>query len=245
MMARHENQCEPEAGRSKFGAIGCCAMDVAVLSNYTGSSQWQETPHESNRACAEDSCGSATACARQWRASAPNPWVRQGTKAPSKPGRAEGRRLPASRSISGSGSGDRIAAVDARWQIGQGRHRGVVGGRKTATKRTSFTECQSLGLFRAQRRQRLGKNPLVLTHVPPHGSSPRAASTIRSLHQRNCAQSTNMRLPNCAPRSSASLRARTCFSAPRLLPLRARTHGHRGACRLALELWFRRAAGHL
>jgi hypothetical protein len=133
---------------SKFGAIGCRALDVAVLSNYTGPSNWQETPHESSRASAENSHGSRTAWTRQWRSSAPTPWMRQGIKGPSKPGRAEGRRLPASRSISGGGSRNRIAAVDARWQIGQGRHRGLVAGRKTATEGTSLAECRSLDILR-------------------------------------------------------------------------------------------------
>src|SRR6266851_4092390 len=166
--------------RSKFWAIGCCALDVAVLSNYTALSQCQETPHESYRACAENSHGSATAWTRQWRSSAPAPWMRQGTKDRSKPGRAEGRRLPASRSISGGGSRNRIAAVDARWQIGQGRHRGLVGGRKTATKGTSLAQCRSLGIVRhaghsgGARPGTIPKNSC--THsCSPHRSSPRAA----------------------------------------------------------------------
>ena len=50
--------------------------------------------------------------------SAPAPWLRQGNQGSSKPGRAEGRRLPSSRSISGGGSRNRVATVDARWQIG-------------------------------------------------------------------------------------------------------------------------------
>jgi hypothetical protein len=134
--------------QSKFGAIGCCALDVAVLSNFTGSDKWQETPHESSRTSAENSRGSTTAWTLQRRSSTPTPWLRQGNQGPSKPRRAEDRRLLASRSISGGGSRNRIAAVDARWQVGQGRHRGLVAGRKTATEGTSLAECRSLDMVR-------------------------------------------------------------------------------------------------
>ena len=134
--------------QSKFGSIGRCALDVTVLSNYTGSSICQETNYESSRASAENSHGSATAGTHQRPSSAPTPWMRQGIQGPSKPGTAEDRRLPASRSISGGGSRNRIAAVDARWQIGQGRHRGLVAGRKTATEGTCLAECRSLGIVR-------------------------------------------------------------------------------------------------
>ena len=82
----------------------------------------------------------------QWSSSAPTPWMRQGTQSPAKPGTAEDRRLPARRSISGGGCGNRIAAVDARWEFGQGRHRGIVAGRKTATEGTCRAECRSLGI---------------------------------------------------------------------------------------------------
>jgi hypothetical protein len=34
-------------------------LDVAVWSNYTGSSKWQGTPHESSRASTENSQGTA------------------------------------------------------------------------------------------------------------------------------------------------------------------------------------------
>src|ERR1700730_16344423 len=74
--------------------------------------------------------------------------MRRGTEGSSKPGRAEGRRLPASRSISVGGRRNRIAAVDARWQICQGGHRGLVDSRKTATKGTSLAECRSLAIVR-------------------------------------------------------------------------------------------------
>src|SRR4030095_10720126 len=71
--------------------------------------------------------------------------MRQGAQRPSKPPRAEVWWLPASRSISGGGSGNRIAAVDARWQIGEGGHRGLVAGGETAKEGTCLAECRPLG----------------------------------------------------------------------------------------------------
>jgi hypothetical protein len=51
----------PDRDTSEFGCIACCALDVVVLSNYTGASNRQETSHESTRASAENSHASATA----------------------------------------------------------------------------------------------------------------------------------------------------------------------------------------
>ena len=73
----------------------------------------------------------ATAQQQQGRANGPlraYPVDASGDPGPSKPGTAEDRRLPARRSISGGGCGNRIAAVDARWEFGQGRYRGLVAG---------------------------------------------------------------------------------------------------------------------
>ena len=74
---------------------------------------------ESQPARAADNHCPATAETRQGRTAGPGTWPPSRPYGHPKPGAAENGQLQAGGGISGGGSRNRIAAIDAGWQIGQ------------------------------------------------------------------------------------------------------------------------------